>query len=221
MPKYICLIGIDGTGKSSQIDKLVSYLTDSDYKVLKTREPGTPLIPCTMDLRNYMLDKQYANDMTPLARELISQAIRSIHMDKVILPNLSAPAYDFIVQDRSAICGVAYGQACGHNPEWLYDLNTKIVKEGLDIYDVVIYFHGDVKTCLARAKQGKAEYKQGDVIEEKGPEFMLQVQTNFETILASGKIQEHKIIRMNIDHKNKQQVFDEMIQQLKNKQIIP
>src|SRR5271167_1025736 len=110
---YICLEGTEGVGKTTQTQKLVDHLRAKGCKVLQTKEPGTAHAPLTMQLRGIMLDKQYDEQLTAPARELISQAIRSIHLEKVVFPALSE--YDFIVQDRGILSGLAYGTACGND----------------------------------------------------------------------------------------------------------
>ena len=111
--KYICLEGTEGVGKTTQTRKLVDTLRARGYAVLETKEPGSPHSPLTMTLRGIMLDNQYDSQMTRPAREFISQAIRSIHLEQVIVPNLYK--YDFIIQDRGILSGYAYGTACGNN----------------------------------------------------------------------------------------------------------
>src|SRR5512135_1519125 len=96
--KYICFEGTEGSFKTTNAVMLAKYLEGKGYKVLLTKEPGTPLSPLTMELRGIMLDAQYESQMTMVAREFISQAIRSIHIEKIILPALQE--YDFIIQDR-------------------------------------------------------------------------------------------------------------------------
>src|ERR1019366_42337 len=127
----ICLEGCEGVGKTTQTQKLVDHLRAKGFKVLQTKEPGTPHLPLTMLLRGVMLDKQYDEQLTPLARELISQAIRSIHIEKLIVPALTE--YDYIIQDRGILSGLAYGSACGNDPDWLLNLAHKVVPSDIMI----------------------------------------------------------------------------------------
>src|ERR1019366_1877729 len=121
----ICLEGCEGVGKTTQTQKLVDHLRAKGFKVLQTKEPGTSHLPLTMQLRGIMLDKQYDEQLTVAARELISQAIRSIHIEKLILPALTE--YDYIIQDRGILSGLAYGSACGNDVDWLLDLVDAVV----------------------------------------------------------------------------------------------
>ena len=124
--RYICLEGIEGVGKTTQTDLLVKTLRDRGFSVLQTKEPGTPLVPLTMVLRGIMLDNQYDAQMTRPAREFISQAIRSIHLEQLIVPNLDK--YDFIIQDRGVLSGYAYGTACGNSFFALQTLTEQVVE---------------------------------------------------------------------------------------------
>jgi thymidylate kinase len=120
--------------------------------------------------------------MTTLARELISQAIRSIHIEKVIIPAMSQ--YDFIIQDRGILSGLAYGEVCGNSINWLIDLADKVVSEAYPqissstfLYNKVILLTGNVKLGLDKALSSKQEFDAGDAIEMKGISFMEQVNT--------------------------------------------
>jgi dTMP kinase len=175
--RYLCVEGLEGVGKTTQVKLLVEYLKSKGYSVLNTKEPGTPLNSLTMVLRGIMLDSQYENDITPVARELVSQAIRSIHMDRVIYPAMDK--YDFIVQDRGILSGLSYGAACGHDVEDLEALVCLAVNMDFSdlyhLYDNVIYMVGDVTTHLNRARSAKQEFAAGDAMEAKGIAFLNSV----------------------------------------------
>ena len=117
MAKYILIEGTEGAGKGTQIEKLVKYLESKGHKVLSTKEPGTPHLPLTMEQRKIMLDDKYSSQMSLKGRELQSQSIRSNHLVKLIKPALDE--YDFIIQDRGLVSGLAYGEACGNPLEFL------------------------------------------------------------------------------------------------------
>src|SRR5665213_3054416 len=111
--RYICLEGTEGVGKTTQTQRLVDALRERGYRVLQTKEPGTNHVPLTMQLRGIMLDNQYDAILTKPAREFISQAIRSVHLERLIIPSLYE--YDFIIQDRGILSGYAYGAGCGND----------------------------------------------------------------------------------------------------------
>ena len=187
--KYICIEGADGVGKSTQTNLLVEHLRSQGYKVLATKEPGTTHVPLTMKLREMMLSNEYDALLTGPAREYLSQAIRSIHLEKLIVPALYE--YDFIIQDRGILSGYAYGEACGNDFSFLKTMAEANVRGANmsnqsfpycpeNIYDKVIYLRGDSKKNLARAKVSKQEYSSGDAIETKGDLFMQQCSDNMD-----------------------------------------
>ena len=204
--RYVCLEGLEGVGKSTQTEKLSEHLRKKGYRVLQSKEPGTPLSKLTMQLRGIMLDNQYDEELTVTARELISQAIRSIHLEKIIVPAMSE--YDYIVQDRGILSGLAYGEACGNDPMWIAQLIKKITPPSLSrvIYDDVVYLIGDVDTGLQNAKASKQEFAAGDAIEKKGITFMKQVDANMKMYSSNFNTKE-----INIDGKNIDQVFQEIL----------
>jgi dTMP kinase len=209
---YICFEGTEGVGKTTHTQKLVDYLRSKNFKVLQTKEPGTPHSPLTMQLRGIMLDRQYDEQLTAPARELISQAIRSIHMEKVVLPALNQ--YDYIVQDRGVLSGLAYGSACGNDIDRLSSLaeystesSRHLLNDG--IYDSIIYLKGDTSAGLKKALQAKQEFEAGDAMEAKGDSFMQEVSINMDEL--SQAFNTHII---NVDGKSIDQVFNDILRVL-------
>jgi dTMP kinase len=175
--KYICFEGTEGSFKTTNATKLAKYLEDKGYKVLLTKEPGTPHAPLTMTLRGIMLDAAHESEMTAPAREFISQAIRSIHIDKVIIPALQE--YDYIIQDRGILTGLSYGHVCGNSHLFLAQLASEVCRnvggDWHELYDKVVFLRNNAAKGLARAKSSKQEFAAGDAMEAKGDEFMTKV----------------------------------------------
>lgn len=222
--KYIVIEGVEGVGKTTQTQKLVDYLRSKGYSVLQTKEPGTPLCPLTMQLRGIMLDNQYDNVLTRPARELISQAIRSIHLERVVYPAMQE--YDFIIQDRGIVSGLSYGVACNNSrddimnlieftvPERPFD-NDGLNNTGYDkpLYDTIIYLKGDPSKGLSVAKSAKQEFEKGDAMEARGVSFIQQAAKNmdYEADMFDAKV-------INVDGKNIEQVFADILNVLKLKE---
>ena len=213
--RYICLEGIEGVGKTTQTDLLVKTLRDRGFSVLQTKEPGTPLVPLTMVLRGIMLDNQYDAQMTRPAREFISQAIRSIHLEQLIVPNLDK--YDFIIQDRGILSGYAYGTACGNSFFALQTLTEQVVENSdiktktsfrvtEKIYDTVVYLRGGSLKGLAKAKEAKQEFATGDAMESRGDNFMTQVSSNMDSM-------SHRFntVKIDVDGKSIDEVHNEIL----------
>lgn len=213
--RYICLEGTEGVGKTTQTQLLVEVLRARGFSVLQTKEPGTSLVPLTMLLRGIMLDNQYDAVLTRPAREYISQAIRSIHLEQLIVPALNK--YDFIIQDRGILSGYAYGTACGNELSFLQQLSTQVVDSAghnlnvlppsaEKIYDTVVYLKGDSLKGLAKAKAAKQEFKAGDAMESRGNDFISQVSFNMDFMSES-----FNTVRIYVDGKSIEDVHNEIL----------
>lgn len=210
--KYICFEGTEGVGKTTQTQKLADYLKSKGYKVLQTKEPGTILSPLTMQLRGIMLDRQYDEQLTAPARELISQAIRSIHLDKIVVPALLE--CDFVIQDRGILSGLAYGSACGNDLDRLISLSEYVTENArmfLDdgIYNDIIYLKGDTSAGLKKALSAKKEFAAGDAMEAKGDSFLHTVSSNMDELSQS-----FNTTTIDVDGKGIDEVFSEILRAL-------
>jgi dTMP kinase len=218
--QYICLEGTEGVGKTTQTQKLVDTLRARGYKVLQTKEPGTPLEPLTMTLRGIMLDNQYDKTLTRPAREFISQAIRSIHLERVIVPAITE--YDFIVQDRGILSGYAYGEACGNSFNSIKNMAIQNVQSANDtnlfdihpelIYDFVVYLRGDSNKGLQKALAAKQEFEAGDAMESRGNSFLSKVSSNMDNYSSY-----FNTVRIDVDGKSIEEVHDEILANLQLK----
>lgn len=212
--RYIVFEGEEGTGKTTQTTMLAQHLRDKGFSVLETKEPGTQHLPLTMALRKIMLDGQYEDQITSTAREFISQSIRSIHLEKLVYPAVEENRYDFIIQDRGVLSGLAYGKACGNDQEWLIglaeDVSDKDPEDLFELYDTTIYLTGDVDAGLKRALASKQEFEAGDAMEARGTGFIEKVSENFKEMS-----QWFGADTINIDDKSIDEVFSEILELLK------
>lgn len=210
MTKYIVIEGCDGVGKTTLINNLENYLKAKKQVVLVTKEPGTENVPVTMQLRDFVLNNKYKESVTPLARELLIQSIRSIHIENTIKPALGK--YDYIIQDRGVMSSIAYGMACGFDYEWLKDINNKTTNsdDSINIYDHTIYLQGDVLKSLSNAIDCKKEFNDGDIIESMGNDYMKKVEANFGFLID--KV--NRLDAINVIDKDAKQVFIETIRML-------
>ena len=110
---FITFEGVEGSGKSTQIDLVVAKLRRQGLDVVLTREPGgTPLAE---GIRSLILDER---GDPPVARAelFLLQAARAQHVDRVIRPNLEAGRV--VISDRFFDSTVAYqGRARGLDME--------------------------------------------------------------------------------------------------------
>ncbi|WP_294000140.1 dTMP kinase [Sphaerotilus sp.] len=97
---FITTEGIDGAGKTTQIDRIAARWRDAGHDVVRTREPGgTPLAE---SLRGLLLSR----DMDPLTETLLAFAARRDHLRTVIEPALARGAV--VLCDRYTDATYAY-----------------------------------------------------------------------------------------------------------------
>jgi dTMP kinase len=84
--KFITFEGLDGCGKSTQLEKLAGALRGQGLSVVLTREPGGT--PTGEKIRRLLLDTG-TSGLTPLAELALMFAARAQHIREVIQPGLS------------------------------------------------------------------------------------------------------------------------------------
>jgi dTMP kinase len=84
--KFITFEGLDGCGKSTQLEKLAGALRAQGLSVVLTREPGGT--PTGEKIRRLLLDTG-TSGLTPLAELALMFAARAQHIREVIQPGLS------------------------------------------------------------------------------------------------------------------------------------
>ena len=101
--KFISIEGIEGVGKSTNIDALVEHIEAAGRKVLTTREPGGT--PFAEDIRDILMNR--SDEPVPeIAELLLMFAARSFNVNNVILPALEAGTW--VVCDRFTDSSRAY-----------------------------------------------------------------------------------------------------------------
>ena len=81
--RFISLEGVEGCGKSTQIERLKGHLEESGYRVDLTREPGGT--PIGEAIRAILLDNAN-NAMCDVAELLLYEAARAQHIEERIRP---------------------------------------------------------------------------------------------------------------------------------------
>jgi dTMP kinase len=118
--KFITVEGIEGAGKSSNLDFIRGLLEEADHQVLFTREPGgTPL---GEEIRNLLLGHKHTGmgDDTEL---LLMFAARAEHLEQKIRPALDAGIW--VLCDRFTDASYAYqGGGRGIDMERIRALET-------------------------------------------------------------------------------------------------
>ena len=98
--KFITFEGVDGAGKSTHIDEVISFLESQNISVKRTREPGGTKLG--EKLRELLLH----DEMDPETETLLMFAARRQHIAEVIKPALDEGV--FVVSDRFTDATYAY-----------------------------------------------------------------------------------------------------------------
>ena len=100
--RFITVEGLEGAGKSSQIETIETCLTARGHSVITTREPGGTSLGEA--IRGLLLDP--SRSMAPDAELLLVFAARAEHVSTVIQPALAAGHW--VVSDRFTDATFAY-----------------------------------------------------------------------------------------------------------------
>ncbi len=142
---FITLEGIEGSGKTTQVNHIVSFLASKGHECVVTREPGGTDIGS--QIRAILLNPGNKN-LDPLAELLLYAADRAQHIKTVIGPSLLAGKT--VICDRFFDATTAYqGYARGIDMTLINSLH-KLVLADLEP-DMTILFDLPVKTGLFRA----------------------------------------------------------------------
>lgn len=168
---FITFEGIDGSGKSTQLRLLTSFLRVGGCDVVVTREPGgTPL---GLRLRAALLDAQEQVD--PLTELLVFAADRAQHVRRLLRPALESGR--IVLSDRYADATVAYqGSGRGFAPELISEI-VALATEGLKP-DLTLLF--DLPVDESTTRTGRRSDKQKvDRLDAEDAEFHARVRAAY------------------------------------------
>lgn len=154
---YIVFEGIDGAGKSTQIQMLKEWLEDNGLIVETLVEPTDSEVGKL--IRKILQRPDAETDKVQKTLGLLFAADRMLIMDKL------SDEKKVIISDRSFISSLAYQEPA----EWIHELNKYAKKP-----DLVLLLNLDVKTSVARTS-GKDEFE--------NEEFLTGVRANYLEII--------------------------------------
>lgn len=99
---FITFEGIDGVGKSTQLDMLEKHLVESGREVVRTLEPGGTELG--QEIRHLLLHRK--GDVAPRSEALLYAADRAHHVETKIKPALASGKV--VLSDRYFDSSVAY-----------------------------------------------------------------------------------------------------------------
>ena len=175
--KFIVLEGIDGCGKTTQINELSKWLPksgliDKNATLIKTREPGGSILG--REIRDMILNTNKSNSPSILTELLLYSADRAEHISKIIIPALQNG--DWIISDRFSGSTLAYQ---GYGREISIDIIKKlenIVCQNIKP-DLTFFLEISPEESIRRRRN-----KVADRIESEGLEFLKRVNHGFKLI---------------------------------------
>ena len=175
---FITFEGIDGSGKTTQIELLNSFLKQSGFDVVLTREPGGTDIGDK--IRKILLDSKNIQ-MSYRAETLLFLASRAELVSKVIQPSLNQGK--IIICDRFFDSTIAYqGIARQLGAEKILDMSLWATEN--IIPDLTFLLSIDVWECENRLKNGK---KKKDRIEKEEIDFKSKIQEGYMQLAGKNK----------------------------------
>lgn len=199
---FITFEGIDGSGKSTQIDLLKKKLNDMDYQVAVFREPGGTLT--SEQIRKILLNSD--SDIHPVTELLLFSAARSQLIAEKVIPLLEKDTV--VILDRFYDSTTAY-QGYGRS-----SVSLKHIQEINEIAshqmqpDITFY----LKISLQEAHK-RTEQQDKDRMERSGDAFYQKVIKGFDALSVS----EERFITLDATAPRQQihqQIWEQVMSQL-------
>jgi dTMP kinase len=168
--RFITFEGGEGTGKSTQVRLLASYLSQSGADIVQTREPGGS--PSAEEIRGLLVTGA-PNRWSPLAETLLFYAARVEHWRQVIEPALARGAH--VLCDRFSDSTLAYqAYAGGLDRHMIEQLHRLVLPEAAPHLTIVLDL--PVEAGLQRAASRRDQETR---FERKGIEFHERLRAGF------------------------------------------
>ena len=178
MPRlpFITFEGSEGSGKSTQADRLAARLQRSGFPYILTREPGgTPIGESIRDLLQFA---PHNSNMTPETELLLFEASRSQLVREVIKPALERGMC--VIADRFSDSTTVYqGAARQLDREMIERVNAFAVADCVPDITFVL----DVDAAAAESRMQR-EPRKADRMEQQSGEFYERVREGYRELAA-------------------------------------
>ena len=166
---FITLEGIEGVGKSTNLDFIATHLRQAGIDVVVTREPGG--VPLAERIRELLLAPG-SHAPTATAELLLMFAARACHLEQLVWPALRRGQW--VVCDRFTDASYAYqgaGRGCGETA--VSTLETLVQRSFRP--DLTLLLDADWQVSQAR----RAERGHTDRFEQEAREFFDKVRDEY------------------------------------------
>jgi dTMP kinase len=141
---FVCIEGLDGSGKSTQAKLLVEQMRKTQGAIL-TAEPSQGKIGTF--IRNNCLYGE--TRLSSIVEALLFAADRVEHVQDEIAPALERG--QLVVSDRYLYSSIAYQGAAGLSVEWITSINKHALRP-----DLAIFLDVELETVMRRLKPKKS-----------------------------------------------------------------
>jgi dTMP kinase len=185
---YICLEGIDGSGKSTQVELLVNWLNECGHEILRVFEPTDS--QAGMLIRKLLQNQNATNENFQKTLALLFAADRIILMDKI---QKAESEGKIILSDRCFYSSIVYQ----NGGEWIKEIN-KFAKKP----DIVLLMDIEPETAISRC-EGKDRFEDVDFLKKIRNRYLkLADKEDFMVINANNGLNKvHDDIKRVIAHK--------------------
>ncbi len=150
--KFIAIYGINGIGKTTQVERLVEYLKSLGKNAHRLKYPIYDLKPEGPFIYKYLREPEFRKK-----NELSTHQLQKKYADnrkkyeKILLERLKKG--EWIVAEDYVGTGIAWGLAWGGDLEYLEKINKNLLKE-----DLSILMHGNrFKTAIEKNHRNETE----------------------------------------------------------------
>lgn len=164
---YIAIEGIDGSGKTTQVEKVAQYFESKGKTLIRTREPRNGGVVGSL------IRKILRGELTvpSVALQYLYSADRAIHNVEVIIPALNEG--NVVISDRCFWSAIPYGILDRGEDYDFKDAEFLLVTQGiLSMYhqfivpDRTFYLRTSVETAITRLKKEQKSVK--EIYEDEG-----------------------------------------------------
>lgn len=169
---FIVFEGVDGTGKSTQVEKCRAWIQELGRTVVVCRDPGSTNLG--LKLREILLKRSELKIDMP-SEMFLFMAARAQMVSELILPALERN--DVVLCDRFLLSTVVYqGHAGKLDPDQIWQIG-QVATQGRDP-DLTIVFDAPLQVAMKRLGTRR------DRMESRGEEFFTAVRRGFLTEAA-------------------------------------
>ena len=180
---FICIEGLDASGKTTHAHRLVESLLERGYKALYTTEPSPGEIG--KFVRRYILQRR--KRVPTVVEALLFAVDRFDHVERTIKPAIKEGK--IVVSDRYLYSSVAYQGATGLNLNWIEEINKFALSP-----DLAIYIDVPPEVVISRLKRKKSVMENLQT-QQRVREVYIRLVKNGRLVLINGDRAKHEVAK--------------------------